>query len=136
MPGDRATAARPRATVAARATARTVPTSKGTTTISSPRMNVAQAFDNMTFRSPNWGTERLPLPRSPRAASPSLSHMPQQQQQQKPQSPSDSGPSSQFGPPTINAPEGDALGAGPRGCGGRDRHAGVPGDVTSSHRGA
>ncbi|KAJ7822066.1 hypothetical protein B0H14DRAFT_2829412, partial [Mycena olivaceomarginata] len=58
-------------------------------------MNVAQAFDNMTFRSPNWGTERLPLPRSPRAASPSLSHMPQQQQQQKPQSPSDSGPSSQ-----------------------------------------
>ncbi|KAF7336937.1 Calcineurin responsive transcriptional factor [Mycena venus] len=41
----------------------------------SPRMDVAQAFDNMTFRSPNWGTE--PLPRD-RPASP---HLP------KPQSP-------------------------------------------------
>ncbi|KAJ7822058.1 hypothetical protein B0H14DRAFT_3146471 [Mycena olivaceomarginata] len=98
------------------------------------------AFDNMTFRSPNWGTERLPLPRSPRAASPSLSRMPQQQ---KPQSPGDSGPSSQFGPPTINAPEGDGLGAGPRlhiipttpvsggGAAGGCRRAGVPGDVAS-----
>ncbi|KAJ7898844.1 hypothetical protein B0H14DRAFT_2248417, partial [Mycena olivaceomarginata] len=81
---------------------------------SSPRMNVAQAFDNVTFRSPNWGTEPLHLPRSPRAASP---HM---QQQQKPQSPprllmpdDNSGPSN-FDPPTINAPEGDGLGAGPR----------------------
>ncbi|KAJ7301631.1 hypothetical protein DFH08DRAFT_1090140 [Mycena albidolilacea] len=72
---------------------------------SSPRMNVAQAFDNMTFHSPSWGTERLPLPRSPRAASPSLSHMPQQRQQQKPQSPGDSGPSNQFDPPTITLTE-------------------------------
>ncbi|KAJ7787617.1 hypothetical protein B0H14DRAFT_3505226 [Mycena olivaceomarginata] len=33
-----------------------------------------QAFDNMTFRSPNWGTEPLPLPRSPRGASPHMQH--------------------------------------------------------------
>ncbi|KAF7336940.1 Calcineurin responsive transcriptional factor [Mycena venus] len=72
----------------------------------SPRMNVAQAFDNMTFRSPNWGTE--PLPRD-RPASPHL---------QKPQSPPrllmpDNGggnPTPNFAPPTINAPEGDGLG--------------------------
>jgi hypothetical protein len=68
-------------------------------------MDVAQSFENMTFRSPNWGTE--PLPRD-RPASP---HM------QKPQSPPrllmpDTGgnPSSNFAPPTINAPEGDGLG--------------------------
>jgi hypothetical protein len=107
-------------------------------------MNVAQAFDNMAFRSPNWGTERLPLPRSPRAASPLLFHMPQQQQQQKPQSPGDSGPSSQFGPPTINAPEGDGLGAGPRlhivpttpvSGGGAAGGTGMPGFQETLHRG-
>ncbi|KAK7006084.1 hypothetical protein R3P38DRAFT_2555513 [Favolaschia claudopus] len=40
----------------------------------SPRMNVAQAFDNMTFRSPNWGTDPLPRdpPRRPRIRSPLL----------------------------------------------------------------
>ncbi|KAJ7867360.1 hypothetical protein B0H14DRAFT_3589842 [Mycena olivaceomarginata] len=110
---------------------------------SSPRMNVAQAFDNVTFRSPNWGTEPLHLPCSPRAASP---HM---QQQQKPLSPpcllmpdDNSGPSN-FDPPTINAPEGDGLGAGPRlrivpatpvsggGAAGGAGRAGVPGDVAS-----
>ncbi|KAJ7301646.1 hypothetical protein DFH08DRAFT_993384 [Mycena albidolilacea] len=110
---------------------------------SSPRMNVAQAFDNMTFRSPNWGTEPLPLPRSPRAASP---HM---QQQQKPQSPprllmpdDNSGPSN-FDPPTINAPEGDGLGAGPRlhivpatpvSGGGAAGGAGVPGFQETLHQ--
>ncbi|KAF7336939.1 WD40 containing domain protein [Mycena venus] len=31
----------------------------------SPRMSVAQAFDSMTFRSPNWGTELLPCDRPP-----------------------------------------------------------------------
>ncbi|KAJ7240790.1 krueppel-like factor 16 [Mycena rebaudengoi] len=72
----------------------------------SPRMDVAQSFENMTFRSPNWGTE--PLPRD-RPVSP---HPP------KPQSPprlitgSSSGPT--FSPPTINAPEGDGGVVGPR----------------------
>ncbi|KAJ7822732.1 hypothetical protein B0H14DRAFT_3731146 [Mycena olivaceomarginata] len=66
-----------------------------------------QAFDNMTFRSPNWGTEPLPLLRSPRGASP---HM----QQQRLLMPEDNSGLSNFDPPTINAPEGDGLGAGPR----------------------
>ncbi|KAJ7899144.1 hypothetical protein B0H14DRAFT_3852864 [Mycena olivaceomarginata] len=66
-----------------------------------------QAFDNMTFRSPNWGTEPLPLPHSPRGASP---HM----QQQRLLMPEDNSGPSNFDPPTINAPEGDGLGAGPR----------------------
>ncbi|KAJ6545045.1 hypothetical protein DFH09DRAFT_1367659 [Mycena vulgaris] len=75
----------------------------------SPRMDVAQSFENMTFRSPNWGTEPLPRER------PSSPHM------QKPQSPprllmpdtgSSSGPN--FTPPTINAPEGDGGVVGPR----------------------
>ncbi|KAF7374415.1 Calcineurin responsive transcriptional factor [Mycena sanguinolenta] len=73
---------------------------------SSPRMNVAQAFDNMSFRSPNWGTE--PLPRD-RPSSPNF---------QKAQSPprllmpdnAGGNPTSTFAPPTINAPEGDGLG--------------------------
>ncbi|KAJ7081814.1 krueppel-like factor 16 [Mycena belliarum] len=75
----------------------------------SPRIDVAQSFENMSFRSPNWGTE--PLPRD-RPGSPHV---------QKPQSPprllmpdtgSSAGPS--FPPPTINAPEGDGGVLGPR----------------------
>ncbi|KAJ7811091.1 hypothetical protein B0H14DRAFT_3880260 [Mycena olivaceomarginata] len=85
----------------------------------------------------------LPLPRSPRATSP---HM---QQQQKPQSPprllmpdDNSGPSN-FDPPTINAPEGDGLGAGPRlhivpatpvSGGGAAGGAGVPGFQETLHQ--
>ncbi|KAJ7649841.1 hypothetical protein FB45DRAFT_1050000 [Roridomyces roridus] len=75
----------------------------------SPRMDVAQSLAEMTFRSPNWGTEPLP---GNRPASPL----------QKPQSPprllmpdntgGNSGPS--FAPPTINAPEGDGGVVGPR----------------------
>ncbi|KAJ6507784.1 krueppel-like factor 16 [Mycena vitilis] len=72
----------------------------------SPRMDVAQSFENMTFRSPNWGTE--PLPSRDRPPSPHI---------QKPQSPPrllmpDNGgtQSPNFAPPTINAPEGDGLG--------------------------
>ncbi|KAJ7067272.1 hypothetical protein C8F01DRAFT_980724 [Mycena amicta] len=77
----------------------------------SPRMDVAQSFENMTFRSPNWGTD--PLPRDP-PGSPGL---------QKPNSPPrlvmppdvGGGPTPTFAPPTINAPEGDGLdGLGPR----------------------
>ncbi|KAJ7145102.1 hypothetical protein C8R43DRAFT_550392 [Mycena crocata] len=75
----------------------------------SPRMDVAQSFENMTFRSPNWGTE--PLPRD-RPGSP---------HQQKPQSPprllmpdNGSNSSPNFAPPTINAPEGDGGVVGPR----------------------
>ncbi|KAJ6610730.1 hypothetical protein B0H10DRAFT_1811094 [Mycena sp. CBHHK59/15] len=75
----------------------------------SPRLDVAQSFENMTFRSPNWGTD--PLPRD-RPVSP---------HPQKPQSPPrllmpDSGSTSGsgFAPPTINAPEGDGGVVGPR----------------------
>ncbi|KAJ7221422.1 hypothetical protein GGX14DRAFT_297309, partial [Mycena pura] len=72
----------------------------------SPRMDVAQSFENMTFRSPNWGTG--PLPREP----PGSPHL------QKPQSPRrlvippDMGTTtgSNFAPPPINAPEGDGVG--------------------------
>ncbi|KAJ7755467.1 hypothetical protein B0H16DRAFT_1458551 [Mycena metata] len=73
----------------------------------SPRMDVAQSFENMTFRSPNWGTD--PLPRD-RPTSPNM---------QKPQSPprllmpDDEHAvhgAGGFTPPTINAPEGDGVG--------------------------
>ncbi|KAK7006088.1 hypothetical protein R3P38DRAFT_3601674 [Favolaschia claudopus] len=57
----------------------------------SPRMNVAQAFDNMTFRSPNWGHR----PRSPR---------------DRPPSPHPKSPPRLMTAPIINAPEGDGLG--------------------------
>ncbi|KAK7033471.1 hypothetical protein R3P38DRAFT_3504487 [Favolaschia claudopus] len=56
----------------------------------SPRMNVAQAFDNMTFRSPNWGTDPLPRDRPP--------------------SPHPKSPPRLMTAPIINAPEGDGLG--------------------------
>ncbi|KAJ7707325.1 hypothetical protein B0H17DRAFT_917614 [Mycena rosella] len=76
----------------------------------SPRMDVAQSFADMTFRSPNWGTE--PLPPRDRPSSPHI---------QKPQSPprllmpdTGSGSGSGFAPPTINAPEGDGGVVGPR----------------------
>ncbi|KAJ7755434.1 hypothetical protein B0H16DRAFT_1690176 [Mycena metata] len=73
----------------------------------SPRMDVARSFENMTFRSPNWGTD--PLPRD-RPTSPNM---------QKPQSPprllmpDDEHAvhgAGGFTPPTINAPEGDGVG--------------------------
>ncbi|KAJ7168574.1 hypothetical protein C8R46DRAFT_950112, partial [Mycena filopes] len=82
----------------------------------SPRMDVAQSFENMTFRSPNWGTDPLPGSRGDRPTSPNV-------HAQKPQSPprllmpdentGGGGNGEQqraFTPPTINAPEGDGVG--------------------------
>ncbi|KAJ7707107.1 hypothetical protein B0H14DRAFT_3525842 [Mycena olivaceomarginata] len=64
-----------------------------------------QAFRKMTFRSPNWGTEPLPLPRSPRGASP---HM----QQQRLLTPEDnSRPRLHIVPPTHVSGGGAAGGA-------------------------
>ncbi|KAJ7471562.1 hypothetical protein B0H11DRAFT_2237455 [Mycena galericulata] len=76
----------------------------------SPRMDVTQALGDLSFRSPNWGTEPLPgnRPGSPHG--------------QKPQSPprllmpdnTGGNTGSGFAPPTINAPEGDGGVVGPR----------------------
>ncbi|KAH6913543.1 krueppel-like factor 16 [Coprinopsis sp. MPI-PUGE-AT-0042] len=62
----------------------------------SPRLDVAHSFENMTVRSPNWGTEGLPS-------------------QTKPQSPPRLMMPDNYGIenselPTINAPEGDGVG--------------------------
>ncbi|KAF7289588.1 Calcineurin responsive transcriptional factor [Mycena chlorophos] len=78
----------------------------------SPRLDVAQSFENMTFRSPNWGTDPLP-PRDP-PGSPGL-----QKNQSPPRlvMPPDVGSvtTPTFAPPIINAPEGDGLdGLGPQ----------------------
>jgi hypothetical protein len=77
----------------------------------SPRLDVAQSFENMTFQSPHWGTSPLP---TDRPISPP----------HKPQSPPqlmipDSGsPPSSYAqvPPTINAPSGDGgmMASGPQ----------------------
>ncbi|KAJ7024792.1 hypothetical protein C8F04DRAFT_152382, partial [Mycena alexandri] len=76
----------------------------------SPRMDVAQSFENMSFRSPNWGTD--PLPASAARERPTSPNM------QKPQSPprllmpddEHAHAPGGFTPPTINAPEGDGVG--------------------------
>ncbi|KAK7006091.1 hypothetical protein R3P38DRAFT_3214140 [Favolaschia claudopus] len=57
----------------------------------SPRMNVAQAFDNMTFRSPELGTDPL---RATAPPSPAIRNLPPRL----------------MTAPIINAPEGDGLG--------------------------
>ena len=69
---------------------------------SSPRLDVTQGFENMSFQSPNWGTRALPPP--DRSMSPP----------NKPQSPpqlmipgSPSGNMYPQSPPIINAPDGD-----------------------------
>ncbi|TFK18183.1 hypothetical protein FA15DRAFT_710095 [Coprinopsis marcescibilis] len=66
----------------------------------SPRLDVAHSFENMTVRSPNWGTEALP-------------------HQQKPPSPPRLMMSDNYGmetqeAPTINAPDGDGVMGGPQ----------------------
>ncbi|KAG2018305.1 krueppel-like factor 16 [Coprinopsis cinerea AmutBmut pab1-1] len=66
----------------------------------SPRLDVAHSFENMTVRSPNWGTEQLPP-------------------QQKPHSPPrllmpDTYPMENQDLPSINAPDGDGVMGGPQ----------------------
>ncbi|KAK7031182.1 hypothetical protein VNI00_013598 [Paramarasmius palmivorus] len=93
----------------------------------SPRMSVAQSFGEMSFQSPNWPTESLPVVDN---HSPRNSQFPQHQQQpnsrsispnhlgiqQKPQSPprllmpEEEGFPNQ--PPAINAPDGDGENGG------------------------
>lgn len=73
----------------------------------SPRLDVAQSFENMTFHSPSWGTEPLPQPsRSPAPPTKSLSPprlvMP------------DDHTGETQAPPKINAPDGDGGLGGPQ----------------------
>jgi len=60
-----------------------------------PRLDVAQSFENMTVRSPNWGTDPLPPLQHP--------------QQKPPLPPRLFMPDGHREPPTINAPDGDGV---------------------------
>lgn len=62
----------------------------------SPRLDVAHSFENMTVRSPNWGTEGLPS--QPKPQSPPRLMMPDNYGMENTEL------------PTINAPEGDGVG--------------------------
>ncbi|KAJ3548035.1 hypothetical protein NMY22_g1416 [Coprinellus aureogranulatus] len=64
----------------------------------SPRLEVAQSFENMTVRSPNWGVQGLPSTQAP------------QQQDQQHKAPSPPRLVMPDGPPVINAPDGDMDG--------------------------
>lgn len=71
----------------------------------SPRLDVAQSFENMSFRSPGWGTEPLPRvspsPAPPKPLSPPRLMMPDDH----------SGDGQEA--PKINAPDGDGDMGGP-----------------------
>ncbi|RXW19608.1 hypothetical protein EST38_g6245 [Candolleomyces aberdarensis] len=69
----------------------------------SPRLEVAQSFENMTVRSPSWGAQQLPQAQQPKAPSPPRLVMPNEYQID-----------GQDPPPTINAPEGDDMDGGPQ----------------------
>lgn len=70
----------------------------------SPRLDVAQSFENMTVRSPGWAAQQLPQVQPPKAPSPPRLVMPANEYQGDGQEP----------PPTINAPEGDGMDGGPQ----------------------
>ncbi|KAF9447398.1 hypothetical protein P691DRAFT_623928, partial [Macrolepiota fuliginosa MF-IS2] len=73
----------------------------------SPRLEVAQSFENMSFHSPGWGTEPLPqVSHSPAPAVKSLSPP-------RLLMPDDHSGDTQA-PPTINAPDGDGGLGGPQ----------------------
>lgn len=65
----------------------------------SPRLDVAQSFENMTVRSPSWGVQGLPQTQAP-------------QQHKAPSPPRLVMPDGHDQPPTINAP--DDLDGGPQ----------------------
>ncbi|KAF5342650.1 hypothetical protein D9611_002022 [Ephemerocybe angulata] len=67
----------------------------------SPRLDVAQSFENMTVRSPNWGTQPLPQGQVPQHKAPSPPRLVMPDNYQDP-------------PPTINAPDGDDMDGGPQ----------------------
>lgn len=90
-----------------RSRASSVSSNHANTYTASPRLEVAQSFENMTFRSPHWGTE--PLPQASHSPAPPS----------KPLSPPrlmmpDDHPGDAQVPPKINAPDGDGGLGGPQ----------------------
>lgn len=89
-----------------RSRASSVSSNHANTYNASPRLDVAQSFENMSFRSPGWGTE--PLPR----VSPSPAPAPKPLSPPRLMMPDDHSGDGQEAP-KINAPDGDGDIGGP-----------------------